>query len=57
MPASPTPPFQGGDPSRPIDILVGQALDDLDEGRLDATALRVALEIAWWAGYEARSRK
>ena len=33
--------------------LVGQALDDLDAGRLDVgSALRLVAEIAWQRGYE-----
>jgi hypothetical protein len=35
-----------------IEGLVGQALDDLDAGRLDTTqALRLIAEAAWSAGY------
>jgi hypothetical protein len=35
-------------------ILVGQALDDLESGRLDApTALGMVAEYAWSAGYRA----
>jgi hypothetical protein len=34
-----------------VDALVAQALDDLDEGRLDTeTALRVVAVLAWQAG-------
>ncbi|HEY2192768.1 MAG TPA: hypothetical protein VGH76_10780 [Actinomycetospora sp.] len=43
-------------PERLIEVLVAQALDDLDEHRLDvATALDVVARLAWAAAYDRRS--
>jgi hypothetical protein len=35
-----------------IEVLIAQALDDLDDARLEiATALRLIAEVAWQGGY------
>jgi hypothetical protein len=45
------PEDPGDDPDRVVEILVAQALDDLDERRVDVpAALRVIAHAAWLAG-------
>ncbi|HEY0574495.1 MAG TPA: hypothetical protein VGD73_10355 [Pseudonocardia sp.] len=41
-------------PNRALDLLIGIALDDLDQGNLDVeTALRLVAQRAWDQGYRA----
>lgn len=47
----------GGERVSLINALVAQALDDIEDGRLEVeAALRMAVEVAWRAGYQAGSR-
>ena len=51
MSGSASPREGGGRPTALIDALVAQALDDLDEGRLDVeSALRTIANVAWQLG-------
>jgi hypothetical protein len=57
LPSDNSPPFSKGlePPQHLVDTLVGQALDDLDAGRISLReALEMLCKLAWSAGAERR---